>query len=129
MLASRAYERLAADTLLTALAHYFAYHSKEGEQLRSAMAQAQRNRWGRVAPKEWQRLGVAELRRRRPMLVEIVSQPDPVEFLVSDSVYHAVCDVEPETLRALLSDPKRGRALEAVLKKRAPRAQREPLQV
>lgn len=120
-LASRAEQRLAADVLLTALSDWFVYHSKTGQTLRHACHNVRRNRWGKVVPGDWCRLGVSESLRNQKRLRHIVLLPDPARFLYSTSVFHEMVDVDPETFRAALTDPARARRLQLALKKN-PRA-------
>lgn len=116
-LASRAEQRLAADVLLTALSHWFVYHSDDGKTLRYACHNVRRNGWGRVVDGDWQRLGVSESLRNQNRLRHIVLSPDPANFLCSHSVFHEMVDVDPETLRIALADPDRARRLQQTLEK------------
>lgn len=104
---------------MTAIRDWFSYHSSDGRKLRAALRGAKRNGRGRVMPGEWARYGItANLQSSN--LHNVVQRPDPIGFLISDSVFHQMCDVDPEVLRIVLADPDRARQLQANLKKKKP---------
>lgn len=126
MLKRRAYFRLAADTLLTALNHWFIYHSDDGRAVRFASANVRTNGWGRVESGEWARLGVSRQLLARNNLRDIATGKDPIGFLCSSTIYHEACEVDPETFRIVLADPDRARDLQARLNKHRKSAKKSP---
>ena len=114
MLKRRCHQRLASEMLLSALRDWFIWHSKEGQRVRKAFTQIERNGLGTVKPGEFKRLKIEKYTHGR--VRDILMAPDPALFLCANSIWHESANVDHETFQRIVDSPARASAVQRALK-------------
>lgn len=99
------YRRLAAAVMLKAIEDYQFYHSDLARKYRRDRAKVLIQHGTQAAPHEWAKRGWDIRKAIFVKLTWLHENPDPYEFLTTDTPYHAILGIDLEEFTEHIDDP------------------------